>query len=107
MHNVCRRNFELNFHPSPVALLAFALAAVSLSAQESAVPLRDFAMPGGNYYLRVPEFVEASNATFLKDDDRVIGVAGEGVAKAYPAAAVTWHHGVEDQIGKLPVFVTW
>ena len=76
-------------------------------AQQAPLPLRDFAMGGGNYYLRAPEFVDASKATFLKDDDRVIGVEGAGVDKAYPAAAVTWHHGVEDRIGRLPVFVTW
>ena len=76
-------------------------------AQQAPLPLRDFAMGGGNYYLRAPEFVEASRAVFLKDGDRVIGVEDGGIAKAYPAAAVTWHHGVEDRIGKLPIFVTW
>jgi len=91
-----------------VGLVSAGLAAalVSLSAQQTWV-FRDLAMGGGNFYLRGPVFVDASKATFLKDDDRVIGIAGEGVSKAYPAAAVTWHHGVEDQIGKLPVFVTW
>jgi uncharacterized protein DUF3179 len=84
-----------------------AAAVVSIRAQSSPYVLRDFAMGGGNYYLRAPEFVDASKATFLKDDDQVIGVAGEGVAKAYPAAAVTWHHGLEDRLGKLPIFVTW
>lgn len=76
-------------------------------AQQAPIALRDFAMGGGHYYLRVPEFVDAARATFLKDEDRVIGVIGEGVIKAYPAASVTWHHGVEDRIGKLPAFVTW
>jgi len=82
-------------------------AVLATRAQQAPPPLRDFAMGGGNYYLRAPEFVPASKATFLKDDDYVIGVEGEAVAKAYPAAAVTWHHGLEDHIGKLPIFVTW
>jgi hypothetical protein len=84
-----------------------AATSVSIRAQQPSWVLRDFAMGGGNFYLRAPEFVDASKATFLKDDDRVIGVTGEGVTKAYPAAAVTWHHGLEDQLGKLPIFVTW
>ncbi len=96
---------------STVAALGLAMlgsvAAPPVRAQQAAPALRDFAMPGGNYYLRAPEFVEAAGAAFLKDDDRVIGVVGDGSMKAYPAAAVTWHHGVEDHIGKLPVFVTW
>jgi hypothetical protein len=91
------------------AVIAVGLAAAVLpaGAQPPPVVLRDFAMGGGNYYLRAPEFVDASKATFLTDDDHVIGVSGEGVAKAYPAAAVTWHHGLEDRLGKLPIFVTW
>jgi hypothetical protein len=85
----------------------FAAAVLPARAQQSPIVFRDFAMGGGNYYLRAPEFVEASQAVFLKDDDQVIGVSGEGVAKAYPARAVTWHHGLEDQLGKLPIFLTW
>ena len=96
----------------PVLVVGAAVAglvatALPVRAQQAAPVLRDFAMPGGNYYLRAPEFVDAGKAAFLKDDDRVIGVIGDGVIKAYPAAAVTWHHGVEDRIGRLPVFVTW
>lgn len=89
--------------------VAAGLAAAVLSAQAPQAPiaLRDFAMGGGHYYLRAPEFVSAAKAAFMKDDDRVIGVVGEDVTKAYPAAAVTWHHGVEDRVGRLPVFVTW
>ena len=96
-------------HILAIGAVTAGLAAVGLPAraQQPPVPLRDFAMGGGNYYLRVPEFVSAAKAAFLRDGDRVIGVVGEGVTKAYPAAAVTWHHGVEDRIGKLPVFVTW
>jgi hypothetical protein len=91
-----------------VAVAALALAAVlSVRAQQSTWVLRDFAMGGGNYYLRAPEFVPASQATFLKDDDRVLGVTGGGISKAYAAAAVTWHHGLEDRLGGIPIFVTW
>lgn len=89
------------------AVVAGLAALAPLRAQQQPWVLRDFAMGGGNFYIRTPHFVHASQATFLKDDDRVIGVEGEGVSKAYPAAPVTWHHGVEDTIGKLPIFVTW
>jgi len=101
------RNPQSAVRNTCVALSAFAAAVLPMRAQQAAPVLRDFAMGGGNYYLRAPEFVAASKATFLKDDDHVIGVAGGGVAKAYPAAAVTWHHGLEDRLGKLPIFVTW
>ena len=90
-------------------LLALAVtgAQVSEHAQQDTYVLRDFAMGGGNYYLRAPEFVAASQAAFLKDDDHVIGISARGIAKAYPAPAVTWHHGIEDKLGRIPIFVTW
>jgi hypothetical protein len=88
-------------------MIGLVAAVIATRAQQAPPALRDFAMGGGNYYLRAPEFVAAAKATFLKDDDHVIGVAGEGVAKAYPAAAVTWHHGLEDHLGKVPIFLTW
>ena len=33
-----------------------------------------------------PEFVAASEATFLQDDDILLGITSGNVAKAYPAA---------------------
>jgi len=93
-----------------ILLIAATIAATSpLTAQRAAGPapwvLRDVAQP--NFYLRTPEFVDVSKATFLKDNDRVLGITGEGIAKAYPAAAITWHHGIEDRLGSTPIFVTW
>ncbi len=88
---------------------ALAGAAMPLHAQRAGGPgpwaLRDVAQP--NFYLRTPEFVDASKATFLKDDDRVVGITGDNIAKAYPASAITWHHGIEDHLGTLPIFLTW
>jgi hypothetical protein len=98
------KRFCLVVGTTTVGLLA---AALPLRAQRTPMLVRDFPMAGGNYFLRVPEFVEAAKATFLRDDDHVVGVTGDGVAKAYPAVAVTWHHAVEDRIGELPIFVTW
>ena len=90
-----------------VAAAGLVAAVLPLHAQRTPMIVRDFPMGGGNYFLRNPEFVEASKATFLKDDDKVIGVAGNGLSKAYPAAEAIWHHAVEDQLGKLPIFVTF
>lgn len=62
-----------------------------------------------------PKFVPAARADFLQDGDRVLGVSGNGVAKAYPIAVVFWHHVVHDQLGDpstslgagLPIIPTW
>ena len=97
-------------HTTIVAAAAVALGAIaSVHAQRAGGPaawvLRDVAQQ--SFYLRNPEFVDASQATFLTDSDRVLGLSGDGVTKAYPAAAITWHHGIEDHLGTTPVFVTW
>lgn len=54
-----------------------------------------------------PEFVTASAATFLQDDDILLGVAGRNVAKAYPAADLAQHGSVFDTLPNGPISVTW
>jgi hypothetical protein len=54
-----------------------------------------------------PEFVAASQASFLSDADVVIGVSHGGVAKAYPGADLAQHGVVQDQMKDGPIAVTW
>lgn len=54
-----------------------------------------------------PQFVPASEAGFLQDDDTVIGVARRKVARAYPAGDLTQHGVVLDQMPDGPIAVTW
>ena len=54
-----------------------------------------------------PEFVTAAEATFLQDDDILLGVASGKVAKAFPAADLTQHGAVFDQLPDGPISVTW
>ena len=37
-----------------------------------------------------PKFIPADQAEFLKNDDRVLGMARQGIAKAYPIAILNW-----------------
>lgn len=89
---------------SPMRLIvpAFILAVSSaVSAQDKSSQM----MP----YTTVdhPEFVSASQATFLTDADLVIGVSSGNVAKAYPAADLAQHGVVQDQMHDGPIAVTW
>jgi hypothetical protein len=43
----------------------------------------------------------------LKASDRVLGVALNGEAKAYPVRILNWHELVNDSVGGRPVFVSW
>jgi hypothetical protein len=54
-----------------------------------------------------PAFVPATEATFLKDEDRVLGLGRGDEAKAYPIRILNWHEIVNDTIGGKPVVVTY
>jgi hypothetical protein len=54
-----------------------------------------------------PEFIPASTASFLGDSDRLIGLTGGNVVKAYPAAILAQHGVVLDQLPAGPIAVTW
>lgn len=54
-----------------------------------------------------PQFVAASQASFLSEPDLVIGVSSQGVTKAYPAADLAQHGDVQDHMPDGPIAVTW
>jgi uncharacterized protein DUF3179 len=57
--------------------------------------------------VRDPQFVKASQATFLEANDKVIGVVVEGRARAYPIRILNWHEVVDDSIEGTPLAVTF
>ena len=85
----------------PAFALAMAIGASGVAAQ-TAPPTR---LP----YAAVhdPEFIKASDAAFMSDDDRVIGLTSGAIAKAYPAAILSQHGLVEDRSPAGPIAVTW
>ncbi len=54
-----------------------------------------------------PQFVPASQASFLSGTDLVIGVSSHGVTKAYPAADLAQHGCAQDQMPDGPIAITW
>jgi hypothetical protein len=54
-----------------------------------------------------PKFVSATGATFLRDDNRVLGLQAGTEAKAYPVKILNWHEIVNDVIGGKAVVVTY
>ena len=43
----------------------------------------------------------------LGEDDQVLGVVKDGVAKAYPLRILVWHEVVNDRLGDTPVVATY
>jgi len=81
-----------------LALLSVATASAQTGAPPTSLP-----------YAAVhdPEFVAASDAAYVNDEDRVIGLMSGRTAKAYPASILSQHGLVEDRSPKGPIAVTW
>lgn len=54
-----------------------------------------------------PHFVSAQEATFLRDENRVLGLQAGTEAKAYPIKILNWHEIVNDMIDGKAVVVTY
>jgi len=54
-----------------------------------------------------PKFVLAEKATYLGDEDRVIGLVSGDQAKAYPLKILNYHEIINDSLGDLSVAVTY
>ena len=54
-----------------------------------------------------PKFVPAARVDYLRDDDIVIGLEREGIARACPLRILVWHQIVNDRIGDDAVVVTY
>jgi len=57
--------------------------------------------------LFAPRFVAADEASFLDPDERVIGIAYDGIAKAYPIKILNYHEVANDHFGDTAVAVTF
>lgn len=53
-----------------------------------------------------PQFIPASEAA-MGEDDRVLGVLFNGVAKAYPISILNYHEIVNDRFADAPVVITY
>lgn len=54
-----------------------------------------------------PNFVSADAAHFLRPTDRVLGIARNGVIKAYPISILNWHEIVNDMFADTPIVVSY
>lgn len=82
-----------------VAAMAITVAAQSAAATEK--PELPYTTIGH------PQFIPASQASFLSPHDLLIGVTDGKTAKAYPAAILAQHGVVQDQMPDGPIAVTW
>lgn len=53
--------------------------------------------------LRNPQMITAKQATYLKDDHIVFGIAVNGDVRAYPKRILAWHEMFTDTVGGIPL----
>ncbi|MEE8240189.1 MAG: DUF3179 domain-containing protein [Nitrospirales bacterium] len=79
--------------------------------QGSLVPLKEIHHGGpprdGIPALDQPRFSPAASATYLKPEDRVLGIELNGIVKAYPIRILDWHEIANDDFNGVPVVVTY
>jgi len=80
----------------------FSMLSIPLGEIQSGGPPRD-----GIPALTSPRYVPAAKADLMRDDEQVLGVFLNGVARAYPTRILSWHELVNDRFGNLPVLVSW
>jgi uncharacterized protein DUF3179 len=54
-----------------------------------------------------PKYSHPTEASFLSEEDRVLGVDLNGEAAAYPIRAMAYHHLVQDRVGGVDLVVTY
>ncbi len=70
-------------------------------------PVHTLLSPDAIPSIDAPQFVGAAEATFMRDEEPVIGIVSGGVAKAFSTWHLDHHEIVNDTIGDKPVAVTW
>jgi Protein of unknown function (DUF3179) len=88
-----------------VGLMSLFVAGATITPQSVVAQAKKPSLP----YVTIdhPQFIPASEATFLSPHDILLGVTDGKTAKAYPAAILAQHGVVQDQMADGPIAVTW
>ena len=86
--------------PTPVS-------STELSPEPSPSGSRSFSRRTPFVPLDNPLVLSAQEATFLDDDELVLGVEWQGEAHAYPIRMLRFHHIVNDTIAGRPLLITY
>ncbi|QDV23377.1 DUF3179 domain-containing protein [Aureliella helgolandensis] len=85
--------------------------ALTFDLSRATIPLNEIHSGGppkdGIPAISNPATMPREHADFLKANERVIGVAIEGRARAYPISILNQHEIVNDRLGDIPIAVTY
>jgi hypothetical protein len=92
---------------SPVNVIASVGA-----GEEHIIPLEEIVSgrppPDGIPSIDSPKFAAVNDADqFLADSDKIVGINISGDIRAYPLQILVWHEIVNDNVGGVPVAITY
>lgn len=101
-----------------IAFIAVCLPLAAFAATKNGFPLDDSLIPAkeilsggpprdGIPALVDPAFVNAADAAFLRDKDRVLGLSYNGVVRAYPIRILNYHEIVNDVLNEEGVVISY
>ncbi|OVE77818.1 hypothetical protein BVX98_01800 [bacterium F11] len=92
-------------------LFTFFPTVQALEFTPSLIPLEEIKAGGppkdGIPALLRPKFLSSKEASYLEDEDRVVGITVGTESKAYPIQILNWHEIVNDQINKKGVVISY
>lgn len=86
----------------PAANWDFSKSSIDTSKIQSGGPPKD-----GIPALFEPKTLPAKWVDFLDDEEQVLGVVHNGIARAYPTRILSWHELVNDDFDGDPLLVSW
>jgi len=117
-HGIANMPRQVFFRSAVLVALLIVLVSVACGRDNNGFDLSGSLVPADQIHLGGPprdgipsidrpEFIAAADADFLADTDRVLGLARDGQARAYPIAIMNWHEVVNDRVGEESVAVTY
>ncbi len=90
------------FHTPGFAAWDFSNHSIPIEDIQSGGPPRD-----GIPALFSPKYVAAKEASFMNEEDMILGLNIKGTQKAYPLRILSWHELVNDRVGDINILVSW
>lgn len=94
------------FTMSPLSAMA-----APWSLDKHSIPVKDITSGGppkdGIPALFSPKYEKAADADFMRNEEGVLGVYHNGIARAYPTRILSHHELVNDNFGDDPLLVSW
>jgi hypothetical protein len=102
----------INVNPISPSMTSSNINSITTAEQRHTIPLDQIVSggppPDGIPSIDNPKFIAVQEASkFLKDSELVLGLNINGDIRAYPLQILVWHEIVNDNIGAVPVAVTY